>query len=402
MTEQGIFLHYPNIYVVLVGSPGAKKSTAMNVAKKLIREIKDIPLAATAITKEALVRYMSEEDSPCKKSYKNVDGVIEEYTPMSIFATELTHFMSVNPIGMIDFLTTIYDEPVYEVKTKHAGNDLIEGPYITLLGCMTPDITSNFIKMNIITGGFARRSIFVWADSKQNELFPFPTVTHEQGQAWKACIEWAQKVKKVNGKFMWSKEARDWYEAWYINHKRNILPTIKDPMVAGYYESKHVQLIKVTMLVALSESLELTLEKNYFTAALGFLDEAEQNLNRVFEGTGRNELAKVASKLIETIERINQPVPIKQLKLVFFRDAQGVDFDKIKFHLITTDQLVEVSESHNGVIIPMLATPRVAEDYRVRTGAKVVRLGSSPQTESKPDQSIAVDLSDSPLETEKE
>lgn len=400
--EQGIFIYYPNIYVVLVGSPGGGKSTAMNVAKRLVREVKDIPLAATAITKEALVRYMSEEESPCQKSWKDDEGHIIQYCPMTIFATELTHFMAVNPIGMIDFLTTIYDEPVYEVKTKHQGDDLIEGPYITLLGCMTPDITSNFIKMNIITGGFARRSIFVWAGGRGKPV-AWPTVTHEQKVAWKFCLDWAQQLKKVKGQFRWSTDAREWYTKWYENHKLHVLPTIKDPMVAGYFESKHVQMIKVAMLIALSESLELTLEINHLTAALGFLEEAEQNLHRVFEGTGKNELAKVASKIVETIDRIGQPVPIKQLRLVFFRDAMPIDFDKVKFHLLTTDQVVECEEKRpGGIVIPMLATPAIATKWAREKGARVVRHENELSTSSSAGQNIAVDLSSEQTESEKE
>lgn len=67
--QQGIFTWYPNLYVVMVGEPGNGKSTALDIAKAVIRAQKDVPLAADAMTVQALLRHMSEEGSPCKKSF---------------------------------------------------------------------------------------------------------------------------------------------------------------------------------------------------------------------------------------------------------------------------------------------------------------------------------------------
>src|SRR5215831_12020017 len=109
----GPITYYPNLYVVLVGHPGVKKSSALDRAKDIVRAVDCCPIAATQATKEFLAKAMSAEKFKGKKFFKNGDK-IEEYNQYAIFATELTQFIAVNPMGMLDFLTTVYTEKVYD------------------------------------------------------------------------------------------------------------------------------------------------------------------------------------------------------------------------------------------------------------------------------------------------
>ena len=109
--HQGYYTIYPNLYIVLVGAPGGRKTTAMNMCKDMLREIGTIPFAATCMTKEALCRYMSTQ---CTKHHQ-VPGKPDQqkpYTPITLCLTELSHFLGSNQAHMIDFLTTIYDQEV--------------------------------------------------------------------------------------------------------------------------------------------------------------------------------------------------------------------------------------------------------------------------------------------------
>lgn len=336
--DQGIFTIYPNMYIVLVGSPGGGKTTAMSIGKKMVRAL-EIKLAATSITKEALTKMMAEE---CKQTIPYGEDFLEYYH-LSVFATELTHFLGNNAIGMIDFLTTIYDEDVYEVRTKNKGTDVLRGPYLTMLGCMTPDLTNSYLKQNIISGGFARRAIFVLAHSR-GEPVPFPTITPEMATAWDACIEWGRELQDVVGQFVWLPETRQWYADWYRKLRKSV-GDCDDPMTAGYYESKHIQLLKIGMLVALSDSLELKLTPQHLHTALKLLEEAEKNLSQVFEGTGRNEEATVAAKIIHHLEASKKPISLKRIYAQFYRDADRQELDRIIHHLTVTGRISKTENS---------------------------------------------------------
>ena len=61
---QGYFDVHPNLYVTLVGPPGNRKTTAMSVCKKLLREIGSdlVPMSAECQTKESVVKQMAENE----------------------------------------------------------------------------------------------------------------------------------------------------------------------------------------------------------------------------------------------------------------------------------------------------------------------------------------------------
>jgi hypothetical protein len=332
----GYFDIHPNLYVVLVGTPGTKKTTAMSTPKDLIRELGDIPFSAECITKQALCREMSQD---CSKTYTNESGEVVPYTPYAIFATELSHFLGMGTAKeMVDFLTTIYDERFYQTKTKNKGNDLIVGPYITMLACTTPDWIRGWMKEDVITGGFSRRALFVYYNGPR-ERIPEPTITNEMQAAYQRCFEWGQKLLKVSGEFQMTPAAREYYCDWYRKLE------IPQDFTAGYFESKHVQMLKSAMLIALSESTDLILDIPHIQLALEQLALVETNMRKVFEGVGRNEINAIASKILEILETCGGALPEKKLNLLMFREANADELGKAMHYLQSTDLVKVLSET---------------------------------------------------------
>jgi hypothetical protein len=309
--DQGIFTIYPNLYLVFVGPPGNGKSTAMMIGQKMVRAFPDIPIAAAAITKEMITKTMGGEGSELKRAF-TYDSKQIEFTPMTFFANELTTLFGASPIPMVGFFTDIYDREVFDVSTKRSGCDLIQGPYINLLGCMTPDVTSSMLKQSIISAGFNRRCIFVNA-LKRGDPVPFPMVTPEMDAAWKRCVAWGKQIQAISGPFLWEDSARSFFAAWY-NEKHKALQTHTDIVTQGYFVTKDVMLLKISMLIALSASKELLLKTEHLQKGLEMLEYTEHNLSRVFSGTGRNVLVPMKEKLIQMLE-IAHPAPLLRRKV---------------------------------------------------------------------------------------
>lgn len=340
--DLGIFQVYPNLYSVLVGSPGCGKSTALSITKEMVRALKTVPICAASITREALIREMSKDGSPCKKSYKMPDGQVREFNQLCIMASELVTFLGANGTTMIEFMTDIYDESRYEVKTKNKGEDDIVNPYISLLGCMTPEMTTGYLKQSIITGGFTRRAIFVLSHEKGKPV-PRPQITTEMARAKLQCIDYLRVLSAQQGEFQWAPDAMQTYDEWYIAFRLN--PNkLNDPSTMGYYETKPIQALKVAMLVSLAESAKMILEKRHFEFALSLLAEAEKNLEQVFLGVGKNDTAQLASKIVSYLEMINQPITTKRIYAVMYNDAPRgrEDIDKVLHHLVDTGKIVRM------------------------------------------------------------
>ena len=339
--DQGIFEVVPNLYVVLVGPSGNRKTSAMTPAKNLIREL-GLPFSAECVTKEKLVLDVQEQErivTDMPEQYKTAFGV---YSPMTCMVTELSEFLGAGGLGMINFLVTIYDQRVYDIRTKNKGSSVIKGPYLSLLACTTPDWITIYLRQDVISGGFSRRAIFVLETAKSGRI-AFPTITPEMDQAWKDLVAYSRVLLNVKGPFTWDDEARTFYTNWYNSL---IIPT--DPTLAGYYESKHIQLLKIAMLLSLSEDTSLVLKKRDLEFGLALLGLAEINMPRVFSGMGRNELNPIANKIVLFLkgmpatkfagkdgeeEEIHM-APLKVVKAAFFREASGQEFDQIISHLV--------------------------------------------------------------------
>ena len=356
--KQGYFDVYPNIYVVLVGPPGSRKSTAMSICKKLLRKVEDIPFSAECQTKESLVK----ELATYSRSYQNPeDNSLVVYTPITVCVTELSQFLGASNAHMIDFLTTIYDLEIYDAKTKNKGMETIMGPYVTLLACTTPSWITARLRDDVISGGFSRRALFVY-ETERSSRITFPEVLPEAQAAWERLTEYGKKLKDIHGPFSWTKAAIEFYDNWYQTLK---IPD--DPTTSGYFETKQMQLLKISMLVSLSERLDLVLEQNHIETGLSLLSLVERNLSKVFEGIGRNELNSIATKILELLQQSGPLIPEKKIYSIMYREASTDELMKILMHLEKTDRIERYRQEKpnepvryyiklKGVEIPATAT----------------------------------------------
>ncbi len=352
--DLGLFSIRPNLYVILTGPPGVKKTTAMAVTKRLLRELGDsIPLAAECQTKEALTQDLSTYSRPCITTPgsvpKNFAPLDEErskflYSPITICVTEFSQFVGTSNAGhMLDFLTTIYDEEVYTNSTKGKGKDFIPMPYVSFLACTVPDWITARLKDDVISGGFSRRAIFVY-ESHTDQRIPIPEVSQEMADAWVRVVKRARVIQQIKGPFLFAEGAKEFYCSWYINLRRP-----EDPLLDGWFNSVHIQMLKLAMLIAASEweggQHYVTIEAMEMSIAL--LRDVETNIPKVFKGVGRNELYGISNKIVELIS--NSPtkaVPERLIKRDLFREANIDELNKTISHLIATQQIKRAVMEH--------------------------------------------------------
>jgi hypothetical protein len=337
--DMGYFEIIPNLYVCLVGEQGNRKTVAKDIAYDMFREVcPNIPVAAESMSKEAITQFMALEEQA--RSFKDcsTQKIIETH-PFSIFITELKNFLSINPITMVDFLTTIYDRKFYDVKTKNKGTDIITNPCITFLACETPEWLIARLKDSIISGGFCRRMLFI-VESDRDLRIAFPTISTEAAQAAIRCKDHLRilNANDFAGQIVWSPEAKKFYQEWYAGIK---LPA--DPFMKGFYRSKHVQSLKVATLCLAadyeaSKKLPLVMSVEALQAGIGLVDRMEINLPKLTQSVGRNELAYHTQRLLEIIQGNGGIMREKELQRVTYKDFKGEEFHPTINHLVQTDQ----------------------------------------------------------------
>lgn len=343
----GYFKIYPNLYVVLLGTAGNRKTTAKDICEDLLRDIGDVPISAEKTTKEKLVNDIAAEQRQFLALPPGLEFA-EKYAPMTLMPTELSNFLGADEKGMIDVLTTMYDRRFrqFDNRTKNRGSDVIYGPCVNILTCTTPSWITQYLKADIISGGFSRRIIFVYERGKGKPV-PFPIVTEEQLAARKRMVEYAQLLKTSVGPFHWA-ETQKIYEQWYCTQPRN-----NDDLLSGYYETKAQQILRIAMLVSLAENPNRVMLPRHWEMAVSFLDMIEENLAAVYSGLGRNVLSSVSQRVIDLMKmsplmNIRQmdgttvevpSLPEKDLRTALWRYANGREMDEILNHLLNSGRL---------------------------------------------------------------
>ena len=374
LIESGYYITRPNLYVCLVGEQGSRKSAAKDIARDILKdEFPGVPMSYAVMSKEAITKFLGSSDSV--RAYTDWKGILTEYHPFSMFINELKNFIGINPTGMIDFLTDIYDRKVFDVGTKNKGDDLVPNPYLVLLACETPEWIVSKLKADIISGGFSRRVIFVYETDEVIRI-PFPTITPEMANSRARFITRLHQIEKITGVFVWSNEARSFYDQWY---QTLVYPT--DPIMRGYFRSKHIQLLKVTMLLSLADRLSLVIERETLEVALALLDSIEPNMAKLSCGVGRNELAQPTNKLLEYIQMSGEIVSEKDLLRFCYRDMSPQEVFSVLQHLEKTEQIVKFKkiDKKTGVERIMIGTK---EKYlKLTAKVETVLHDSSPSSQ---------------------
>ena len=309
-----------------------------------------------------MIKFMSEEKSPCRMVFKWEDKP-RYYTKISIFSDEFVNLVQVggDPLAWIQTLTEIYNpQPQFSTSTISRGSVNLPYPYVTLLGCMTPELTKALINDNALSGGFSRRTIYIFAN-RNSKPVPEPVITDEQREAEKVLVARGRMIQSLCGKFEFSAEGKKAYNNWYAENfeAQNQANT---SAIQNFLQSKSVQVIKVAMLTRLAVSDELILDQEEIELAIALVTEAQQHIDTIFAGVGRNPHASTMSGIQQFVRLACEKPPhwINRKKIygMFLQHASTKDIDSLIDQLASVGQLLKVqAKLSTGQVIEAVTCP---------------------------------------------
>ena len=279
---------FPQLYIVVVGPPATRKTTALDMGQKLVADLGKINFAPSSLSKEALVDALAHEKAKVSVS---LGGKIIPYHQVACFASELSEFLGGKHVNesIIRFLTDIWDRNEYKETTRKGGEVVIPSPYFTMIGGCTKDWIGRSLASEIITDGFARRVIFIYDDIIK--CFAWPTLTPEQMDCRKRAKERLERMWELKGFFQISVEAFRLYNEFYEKNRAE-MPK-RPPMMQNYYSSKATIVLKLAMCISAAIRDDLLIDSGCLTAALSALEQTEEKRDSIFTGVGRNPTAIV-------------------------------------------------------------------------------------------------------------
>lgn len=342
--QRGDLIHYCTLYTCLVGPQGSGKSTAKDFAKDIFSLVCPRTLVGADIqSREDIVRTMASADA--EQEFTNEDGAIVKIRPYVLFIDELKNFLSFNPLGMISFLTAVYDRPFFDSRTIKRNLEVIYNPSMVVLACETPEWIIDKLKTSVISGGFSRRMNFVY---EQTDICrPHPTISPSAREARNRVIDHLHKIRDFSGHFTWTDSGTEFWSTWYVENRQN-MPD--DSIMQGYRRTKHVQLLKVCMLIDLaSKRPTLQMSHELLVQGLAVLGAIEVNMPKLSIASGRNELAVPMQRILEILDLRGGMMPKKLLQKETGKDLSPMEQLSVINFLRETDQIVIKTINDNGV-----------------------------------------------------
>lgn len=376
---------YPNLYVMYVGDAGNGKSWAMGKVKRVLTAVPGMTeqFSSSIETPQALIRRMVGDDSKTppvqglgKFPVKWPDGVTRDSHHAIIMASEFINYISLQDKEWVNVLNDIYDTDNYHYHTLAQGAMInVTGPYITMLGALTTEVSNDLQKQRIVATGFARRTLFQYGERQWHAPVSEPTFTPEQAKAKARAIERLRELRQLGGEFQWADESvAKWWTKWYEDHTRSVPK--KSPQVKSWFSSKPVQVLKLAMLTSLADSSDLKIREIDLQIAIEQLGNLELDLHKVFGGAGRNELASIGVKITEYLTTLNEVIFWKTLYGQTFpmfdkRDPMK-DFEATLTWLKDQNQIAECSGMVANFTTPvrLIGTPAVIARFVAENGPK--------------------------------
>ena len=318
--NHGHFTIYPNIYCMLVGDSGTRKSTAIKLFKKILKQSGYTTIAADKTTKEKFILDLAGETDDPIKSDKQVEDFLsqnlwgadeaEESTradsEIFIMADEFNDFFGNGNVEFISLLGTLWDyHGVYHNRIKNGKSVSVNNPTISILGGNTPTNLTLAFPPEIIGQGFFSRLLFIYGESNGKRItFPAPPSLESTA----AILSKLREIKYTcTGEATLTKKAEFLLDKIYQANIR-----VPDPRFDSYSTRRFSHLIKLCLVVSAARCSK-SIEERDVIYANTILSHSEHFMPKALGEFGKAKHSDVTHKIVSLIEREYKIVTFKEI-----------------------------------------------------------------------------------------
>jgi hypothetical protein len=151
----------------------------------------------------------------------------------------------------------------------------------------------------------------------------------------------------IAGEYNFSPEARNFWISWY-NAFEELDPRrlCKDPSFNGWYTRKPLFILKVSTILAASESDERTITTAHIKRAIAEIELVESRMNNTFVAVGRSEVSSDVATIIKIVKE-TKVISEKLLKMRVWKDIDYKKFDNVIATAISSGY-IERKLEYNG------------------------------------------------------
>lgn len=302
---------YPNLYIMLVAPPGkCRKGGPLGLAKDMLEEI-HVNVAVDSGSKRILTKQLEETG---KTGYFEYEGRPKTQCALAVISKELSSLLAVDPKGMIEVLTDLYDShDSWLYRTHGQGSDSLKNVCVCCFIGSTPGWISNNLPEEALSGGWASRVAIIAETQKYKRVTVPPTPPAEQ---YDNLLFDLVRISNLVGEFKWGVGAYELFDQWYQGLDSKYVE-VKDERLHSFLERIHIMVLKVAMALHVAYSDELIITVNDVGQGIDLLEEVLATASEGFAGHGRSRTSADIQKII---------TQIRTLKNVTFTDLLAANY----------------------------------------------------------------------------
>lgn len=329
-----------NMFTMLVGDPGARKSTAIMQAVGLFTKAGYITLAARKTSKEKFLQDLSglvEEDEygqgrGKKKKMVEVDledisigededdeDKPEDRSPKHVLiaADEFNNFLGNGNIEFLSLLGELWDwdntSIPYTYRLKNSRSVAIWQPTVSILAGNTPENFRLTFPEEALGQGYMSRQLLIYGERTGVKIdFPVPG----DPELARLILEHLAAASRLYGPMAMTPEAKDMLSKLYRTWQ-----DLEDQRFKGYSNRRYTHLIKLCMIYA-AQRLRMIIVAQDVLHANTVLAFTENMMPKAMGELGRARNSNAAQKIMQALYDARAPLTGQQLWRVVAMDLE--------------------------------------------------------------------------------
>lgn len=326
---------HANMYVMLVGLAGTKKSTAIKIGSKLLKQAGYKNFAAKKTRQEKFLIDMAsisgivegelssggkldESDILDANLFGNEEASADHLPSAECFisADEINNFIGTGNLDFMSILGELWDidEP-YDYKLKNSKSVIIATPTLNLLGGNTFVGFNKLFPPEATEQGFFSRMLFIYAEPKGREYTIPPEPDMELQH--KLLEQLAEIKKVVKGKVTISDAGYVLLDKIYMSWGG-----MDDVRFDSYENRRIIHLLKIAMLL-MATRLSTELSEQDILHANTILTATEHLMPKALGEFGKARNSDIIHKVVAVIESKTTPSTFQDIWKVVFNDLDN-------------------------------------------------------------------------------
>lgn len=355
---------FPNLFIMLVGEPGARKSSAIKLASKVLAATGFDKFAAEKTSKEKFLADLANMGD--QEQFDLFGGTAA--SEVFINADEFNEFVGSGNIEFLSLLGALWDfdsEKPFSQRLKNSKPIEIYQPTLNILAGNTSENLARAIPAEALGQGFASRLMLIHSEPSGVKI-PFPVKALEELK--QIVIDLLMDMKsQVRGEASIDYDAREALGQIYMTFEE-----LDDMRLKHYSSRRHTQLLKLCLIFAAAR-LSCTISLIDVIKANTVLSYAERSMHKALGEIGKNKNSEVSSAIMKILYETRVPVGALELFKNLSTEVDGpTELNKILGGLLLAGRV----QSVGGGYLPVIKVTKSVLPYTNPAHLKGYEIGS--------------------------